>query len=437
MTYDIFSSSAPAEPRAGKGTEVCKFLTSKASTKMRQPLLPMAFPALSAHIHDVKMKYSDGRNYEIGPGQLGHLVGASGIGKRELNGIVGAICRDFEDHDAPEYKRLAQWSSQAKTRATNSKGKERPNDLYFLFPPNDITKPAFAQNTESLEQNGGLTQYMNLSECEQANRIVGSHSQVSVLMRSAYDVERGIGQLRATEQGISANPVIRLCLTMSSTPQAARDFYKRDMTNGFFSRVNFSFVPREERIGKIPKVKDYDEAYLAQLDRYLLPLKNAHGGFHVKPLNRVADQLAEEMADLANFADSDELFEISHRCIFSAWKKAAVLWLLNDQTYTRSIGDYMVYFCYYDLWSKLRVFDDMLSPGEAQKEESKRGPKNFLDELPNPFSEQQLENLRTSHEKPKEGTKHQLAVWTNRGYIEYSAQTAMYSKTEKYLNSTR
>ncbi len=381
------------------------------------------------------MKYSDGKYYEIGAGQLSHLIGVSGIGKREQSHLVGATCRDFEAHDTAEFQRLALWSSQMKSRAANRAKPERPTDIYFLYPPEDITKPAFAQNCQALEQNGGLTQYINLSECEAATRIAGSKSQMSVLIRNAYDVERGGGQLRASESGISANPVIRLCMTMSSTPEVAQAFYKRDMRNGFFSRINIAYVPRGERIGKIPKQKDYDEDYLATMDMYLQKLKTARGSFCVMQLNKVADQLAEEMVDLANLADSDDLFEISHRSIFSAWKKAAVLWLLNDQTYTRSIGEWMVYFCYYDLWARLQVFDQMISPGDVQTDNThKRGQVNMLESLPDPFSEQQLENLRISLGKSKEGTKHQISVWVNRNFVAYSNQTGLYTKTEDYLN---
>ena len=435
MTYDIFSSNPPQEPCTGRGTEFLKFFTSKASAKMRQPLKPSAFPAVSAHIpSEVKMKYSDGKYYEIGAGQLSHLIGVSGIGKREQSHLVGATCRDFEAHDTAEFQRLALWSSQMKSRAANKAKPERPTDIYFLYPPEDITKPAFAQNCQALEQNGGLTQYINLSECEAATRIAGSKSQMSVLIRNAFDVERGGGQLRASESGISANPVIRLCMTMSSTPEVAQAFYKRDMRNGFFSRINIAYVPRGERIGKIPKQKDYDEDYFATMDMYLQKLKTARGSFCVKQLNKVADQLAEEMVDLANLADSDDLFEISHRSIFSSWKKAAVPWLLNDQTYTRSIGEWMVYFCFYDLWARLQVFDQMISPGDVQTDNAhKRGQVNMLESLPNPFSEQQLENLRISLGKSKDGTKHQISVWVNRNFVAYSNQTGMYSKTEEYL----
>ena len=49
MNYNIFDRIAPAMPKPSKGTEFCKFLLSKASKDMREPLVPMALPALAAH----------------------------------------------------------------------------------------------------------------------------------------------------------------------------------------------------------------------------------------------------------------------------------------------------------------------------------------------------------------------------------------------------
>ena len=59
----------------------------------------------------------------------------------------------------------------------------------------------------------------------------------------------------------------------------------------------------------------------------------------------------------------------------------------------------------------------------------------MLEQLPNPFNETQLEALRERSGKSKEGTKAQLYVWKNRGFIEYSAQTGLYTKTEDYLRN--
>ena len=222
MNYNIFDRTAPAMPKPAKGTESCRFLLSKASKDMREPLVPMALPALSAHLNNVEFMYSDNKYYEL-CGQMGHLIGPSGIGKAQLTHLIEAIMRSFRDHDETEYQRLADWQRQMKTRGANKEKPERP-DVAFWFPPADL------------------------------------------------------------------------------------------------------------------------------------------------------------------------LFELSHRSIFAAWKKGATLWILNDQTWTRSIGEFMVWFCYYDLWSKVKVFGDLFKSGDILSDEVQRsGPKNMLDDLPNTFNEAQLE----------------------------------------------
>ena len=430
MQYDIFSNIAPAMPKPAKGTEICKLLLSQASKDMREPLVPMAIPALAAHLSDVEFMYSDNKYYEMS-GQMGHLIGPSGVGKAQLTHLVEAIMRPFRDHDEIEYMKLVDWQRQMKTRGANKEKPERP-EVSFWFPPADLTNPAFIQNAMALEKHGGRTQYLNLPEVEMANKMCGGHRQVSQTIRNIYDCQRA-GALRATADGVTGNPILRVNITFSSTPDAARTFYKKDMTNGFFGRIPFAYKARGERKGRIPRQGSYNEEFLKKLDKYILRLDNCKGRFVVTPLNKIADQLAEEMASIADLADDDVLFELSHRSIFAAWKKAATLWILNDQTWSRSIGEFMIWFCYYDLWSKVKVFGDMFKGGEAQQEETqKRGPKNFLQELPDSFSEQQLEALRVSMGKTKEGTRHQISVWTNRGLIELSEQ-GLYSKTDEYL----
>ena len=83
MDYNIFSNIAPAMPKPSKGTELVKFAISQASKDMQEVLIPMAIPALAAHLTDVKFMYSDNKYYEM-CGQMGHLIGPSGIGKTQL-----------------------------------------------------------------------------------------------------------------------------------------------------------------------------------------------------------------------------------------------------------------------------------------------------------------------------------------------------------------
>ena len=320
-----------------------------------------------------------------------------------------------------------------KTRGANKEKPERPN-VAFWFPPADVTNAAFLQNAMACEKNGKRTQYVNMPEVEMANRMCGGHSQVSQTIRNIYDCQRA-GALRATADGVTGNPKLRVNMTFTSTPDAARLFYKKDLTNGFFGRIPFAYKPRGERSGRIPKQGTYDEAFLCILDTYVMKLDQCKGNFHVRQLNKTAEQLAEEMAQLADMADDDMLWELSHRSIFSAWKKGAVLWILNNQTWAHSIGDFVKWFCYYDLWSKVQVFGDMFAnTSQTDDKQQKKGPQNMLMLLPENFNEQQLEALRISLGKTPEGTKDQLRTWRNRKFITYSAQTGLYSKTPEYLN---
>ena len=118
MKYDIFNRKAPAMPKPSRGTEFCKLLLSQASKDMQEPLVPMAIPALAAHLTNVKFLYSDNKYYEL-CGQMGHLIGPSGVGKSQLSHLIEAIMRPFRVHDEMEYEKLVDWQRQVKTKGAN------------------------------------------------------------------------------------------------------------------------------------------------------------------------------------------------------------------------------------------------------------------------------------------------------------------------------
>jgi hypothetical protein len=268
-----------------------------------------------------------------------------------------------------------------------------------------------------------------------ADRLCGGHKQVSVLLRNVYDRDRA-GALRATADGVTGNPIIRACFTISSNPDSTRKFYKYELTNGTFGRMVFSYKPRGNREGRIPRLGKYTDDFYQKLDGYLARLAICKGKYIIRPLNKLIDKLAEDMATLADLADDDLLFEISHRSLVSGWKAGCVLWVLNNQVWTKSMGELVEWLVYHDMWSKMAVFADMLGKdADTMSEAQRRGPKNMLDSLPDTFNEAQLEALRISLDKSKEGTKGQLAKWVFRKFITYSNQTGLYTKTEEYLKN--
>ena len=365
---------------------------------------------------------------------MANLVANSSDNKGQFSTLAKAICRDFSQHDEVEDKKYQAWQRQKNAKGDNKDKPEEPMVAY-LFPPADTTKPAFLKNAIALEAQGGRTQYYNLPEVEMADLLCGSHKQVSVMLRNVYDRAKA-GALRATSDGVTGNPILRACITISSNPASTRKFYKCELTNGTFGRMVFSYKPRGKREGVIPRQGKYPDEFYRKLDEYLMRLSICKGRFIIRPLNKLIDRLAADMAELADLVDDDLLFELSHRSLVSAWKAGCILWVLNNQTWTKSMGELVEWLVYHDLWSKMQIFGVMLGKEAVEESDAqRRGPKNMLDSLPDTFNEAQLEALRVEIGKSKEGTKGQLSQWVFRKFIEYSAQTGLYTKTEEYLKS--
>ena len=171
MTYDIFSSTAPAMPKPSKGTEFCKILLLQVSENMQEPMVPMFFPVLGAHISGTESQYPD-RSWTETCGMMAQLVGNSGDNKGQFKELTNAICRDFRQHDKAEEDKILEWQKKKQTEPDNKKKTARP-DVFFRFPPTNTTSAGFIQNALALEAQGGLTQYFNLPEVEMADDAPG------------------------------------------------------------------------------------------------------------------------------------------------------------------------------------------------------------------------------------------------------------------------
>ena len=409
MKYDISKQKAPAMPRLGTGTELVKLLLTQVSKDMREPIVPMIFPVLGAHLSGVEFQYPD-LSWKEPCGMMANLVAESGGNKGQLSNLVEALCRDFRSHDDEELKKLIEWQKQMKTKSANKEKPVRP-EVAFWFPPADVTNAAFIQNAMACESLGGRTQYLNMPEVEMADRMCGGHRQISQMMRNIYDRQR-MGALRATADGVTGNPLMRVNMTISSTPFASRKFYKNDLFNGTFGRMVFSYKARTGRDGRIPRQGRYDDAFLKKVDEYLVRLDICKGRFVIRQLNNLIDRLAQDMATLADLVDDDVLWDMSKRALVTAWKAGCILWVLNSQQWTTAMGTLVEWLVYHDIWSKVQLFEDLLKEGDKGLSEAKGGVKNMLESLPDTFSVAQLEALRVEMGKDKDAGQ-QLRTWVH------------------------
>lgn len=122
MKYVISKTTAPNMPNLGRGLESVALLLSQVSKDMHQPIVPMLFPILGAHVSGAEFMYPD-LSWKEPSGMLANLVADSGAGKGQLSSIVEAVCRDFRTHDDEELAKLVEWQKMMKTKSAN---KEKP-----------------------------------------------------------------------------------------------------------------------------------------------------------------------------------------------------------------------------------------------------------------------------------------------------------------------
>lgn len=421
-------------PNLGKGIECFKLLLSQTSQDMNAPLLPMLPPVLGTKISQAEFQYPSGQWLEM-CGQQAALIADSAGNKGQLGLLVEACNRDFRRDDAEELKKYLQYQKTYKKR---SQSRDRPEEVFPLlrFLPADCSKPGYLKAQMACQERGGLTTYIDMKEIEQLDNLCGSHKQVTQMLRLMWDREV-YNALRATVDGITGSALLRTNLTISTTPVRVRQFFKYNLFDGTLGRMVFSYKARGNRDGKIPRIGKFSDEFYERLDGYMSRLENCKGRHVIRPLNKLVERLANDIAEMGDLTDNDSLWDMGKRSLISSWKAGCIMWALNNMTWTRAMGDVVEWLVWHDMWSKYQVLGDMLKEGDTSTAEaSKAAPANMLDDIrSDSFTENQLEALRQSMGKPTgSATKRQLRVWVHRGLITLNEQTGLYTKTEKYLN---
>jgi len=427
--YDILGLEAPKLPESLP--RLLNLAVENVPEHMKPAILNSLFPALGALMHHVGFRYPDNVYHE--PHFMCGMVGPMSVGKGAINPVIEAIIHTLREHDEASNAKLNEWKRQCKTAGANKQKPARPEDAAILAPEPDMTNPALIQLLMDAEKDGNRFLYTNMPEVDLLDQCCGSHKKVTKIIRLAYDLSR-LGAQRATADGVSGNPTLRWNFNFSCVEQKAISFFKDSLLDGTLSRIGISYVQRpKERTGIIPKQGIYTPEYQKQMDGYLVRLSAATGEISCPQANRLVQKLAQEMADIACLSDDENFEALSYRSMVMCWLKGCVLYVANGCKWTSSIGVFMRWSLYYDLWSKLALFAPELRNSNAGVDTSKtknNGPQNMLNMLGDSFSFATLEKLRTDIGKPTVGTREQLRQWKFRGYI-IQNEDGTYTKTSQ------
>ena len=404
----------PAPPEMPKKLpKLVELLVSQTPDVYKPAVAHAIFPPLATHLCRTYFNYID--NVEHEATLMCCLLAGTGAGKNCVQMPINLIMEDIRKRDKDNLKREKEWKDEVTRKGANKDKRKRPENLVIQEIDADMTNPAFVMRTAEAQEH---FLYTALNEIDQFDNLRGIGNQQFRIMCLAFDPGNQYGQTRVGTQSVTERVTIRFNWNASTTINKGIRYFSKVLTDGPISRINFCTIPEREIGAEMPVYGTYDDSFRENLKPYIEHLNMASGTINCPEAFALAQKLKEENADFARMSQDRVYENLSFRANVIAYLKACVLYVANGCQWESEIEEFVRWSEQYDLYCKMRFFRDAIVKSEQEGvKSSKRGPSNMLQLLPNEFSYQQAEQLRSDLGLDTKGTRRMIATWVFRKYI--------------------
>ena len=411
-------------PMPKKLPKLVELLISK-TPEIYQPAVACAiFPPLATHLWKTRFRYIDNVEHEATLSSV--LLAGTGAGKSCVQKPIDFIMEDIRKRDQENLKREKEWKDEMMRKGANKDKRKRPENLIIQEIDADMTNPAFVMRTAEAK---GHFLYTSLNEIDQFDALKGSGFQQFRIMCLAFDPDNQYGQTRVGTQSVTERVTIRFNWNASTTIQKGIKYFKKVLTDGPISRINFCTIPERDIGEDIPIYGTYDEEFRNALKPYIDNLCMATGLVECQEAFELAKVLKDENAEFSRLSQDRVYENLSFRANVIGYLKACVLYVANGYKWEPEIEDFIRWSERYDLYCKMRFFGDAIKKAMREgDQESKKGPSSILEFLPEKFNYQQVESLRLKNDMNAKGTAKMLRNWIRRGYIEIEESDSVTQK---------
>ena len=404
----------PAPPEMPKKLpKLVELLVSQTPDVYKPAVAHAIFPPLATHLCRTYFNYID--NVEHEATLMCCLLAGTGAGKNCVQMPINLIMEDIRKRDKDNLKREKEWKDEVTRKGANKDKRKRPENLVIQEIDADMTNPAFVMRTAEAQEH---FLYTALNEIDQFDNLRGIGNQQFRIMCLAFDPGNQYGQTRVGTQSVTERVTIRFNWNASTTINKGIRYFSKVLTDGPISRINFCTIPEREIGAEMPVYGTYDDTFRENLKPYIEHLSMASGTINCPEAFALAQKLKEENADFARMSQDRVYENLSFRANVIAYLKACVLYVANGCQWESEIEEFVRWSEQYDLYCKMRFFRDAIVKSEQEGvKSSKRGPSNLLQLLPNEFSYQQAEQVRSDLGLDTKGTRRMIATWVFRKYI--------------------
>ena len=413
--------------------KLIELLTSKTPEVYKAAVAHAIFPPLATHLCGVSFEYTDHVVHEAT--LMNCLMAETGAGKGCIDEPIRHIMADIKRRDKENERREAEWKKDCQKKGANKDKLARPEGLIIQVIDPDMTKPALVTRMDEAE---GHFVYVKLNELDLFEQLKGqTGKQHFQLMCLAFDPGAEYGQTRVGTQSVTARPQCRFNWNACTTILKGRRFFRKVLTDGPISRINFCTIPEQEIGGEQPIYGKYDVEFDESLKPYIDNLVAARGLTDCQQAYKLAKRLQQECAEFAQLSQNTVYWNLSHRACVIAWLKACVLYVANGGKWEKSIEEFIRWSLNYDLWCKMAFFgaDIRKAEGEDDSRLGTRGPRSLLALLPDEFTLEDAKRVRRQEGLSNEGKacQNMIRQWVFRKHV---LQITDYSfiKSDKYKN---
>ena len=408
---EVHYPDPPAMPT--KLPKLVEHLISNTPDVYKPAVAHAIFPPLATHLWNTRFRYIDNVEHEATLATV--LLASTGAGKSCVQKPIEYIMEDIRKRDAENLKREKEWKDEVVRKGANKDKRKRPDNLIIQEIDADMTNPAFVMRTSEAQ---GHFLYTSLNEIDLFDALKGNGGQQFRIMCLAFDPSNKYGQTRVGSQSVTDRVTIRFNWNASSTIQKGQRYFSKVLTDGPISRINFCTIPEREIGEEMPVYGTYDEAYREGLKPYIENLCQASGLVECEEAFQLALKLKEEHAEFSRLSQDRTYENLSFRANVIGYLKACVLYVANGYRWEPEIEEFIRWSEQYDLYCKMKFFGDAIKRANGSDEKtSKRGPASLLQQLPDVFSFQQAEFLRSQLGMNRSGTVSMLRNWVNRNYV--------------------
>ncbi|MCQ2243823.1 MAG: hypothetical protein MJZ32_06150 [Bacteroidaceae bacterium] len=317
-----------------------ELLTSKVMDFQKPALAQMIFPPLAAHVPEACFVLEENKPFELS--LMGILAGQQSVGKGGIDKPVEIIMEDIAADDEKAEEEWAAYDEYENTKGSNEKGKKKPTTPIRILETN-ASYSAILTSFINCVKGGYAKNLCCFTKCEEIEElydmgVTNGRQKVMQLCKKTYDRGR-IGANRSTSIATKGHAPLRWNWLSSTTPGNARKFFKKSLTDGTVSRIDFSLMLPPADLKKFV-YGDYDDDFYDELEPYIRNLRDYRGQWdkrgHLKPLK--ITQLFRIDEEMSVYID-----EYSKTMPDDTWKNFAWRTKLNEKCHTCVLYDLLTF----------------------------------------------------------------------------------------------